>query len=139
MSTLTLQNQFRGSYDFSLAMLYNPRRPDVLDTGVLTSGVVKRRSRSALPPLTRAGYRLRSGGRQSLRTNVTFMFTRYSVIFPRSIFTFCSWTADYFVSIEFDDVEGLAEYLRHPAHEELGVRFTESLAGALVYDSRRWG
>src|ERR1700694_1794123 len=23
--------------------------------------------------------------------NVTFMFTRYSVIFPRSTFTFCSW------------------------------------------------
>ena len=46
MSTLTLQNQFRGSYDFSLAVFYNPRRPDVLDTGVLTSGVVKRRSRS---------------------------------------------------------------------------------------------
>ena len=43
-------------------------------------------------------------------------------------------TADYFVAIEFDDVEGLTAYLRHPAHEELGVRFTESLAGALVYD-----
>jgi len=43
-------------------------------------------------------------------------------------------TADYFVAIEFDDLEGLAAYLRHPAHQELGVRFTESLAGALVYD-----
>ena len=43
-------------------------------------------------------------------------------------------TADYFVAIEFDDVEGLAAYLRHAAHEELGVQFTESLAGALVYD-----
>ena len=43
-------------------------------------------------------------------------------------------TADYLVAIEFDDVAGLAAYLRHPAHEELGVRFTESLAGALVYD-----
>jgi hypothetical protein len=42
--------------------------------------------------------------------------------------------ADYFVAIEFEDTEGLAEYLRHPAHAELGVRFTESLAGALVYD-----
>ena len=28
---------------------------------------------------------------QSLRTNVTFMFTRYSVIFPFSTFAFCSW------------------------------------------------
>jgi hypothetical protein len=43
-------------------------------------------------------------------------------------------TADYLVAIEFEDVEGLAAYLRHPAHEELGVRFTESLVGALVYD-----
>ena len=43
-------------------------------------------------------------------------------------------TADYFVAIEFDDLEGLAAYLCHPAHQELGVRFTESLAGALVYD-----
>jgi hypothetical protein len=43
-------------------------------------------------------------------------------------------TADYLVSIEFEDVEGLAAYLRHPAHDELGVRFTASLAAALVYD-----
>jgi hypothetical protein len=43
-------------------------------------------------------------------------------------------TADYFVAIEFDDAEGLAAYLRHAAHEELGVQFTEALAGALVYD-----
>jgi hypothetical protein len=43
-------------------------------------------------------------------------------------------TADYLVAIEFEDVEGLAAYLHHPAHEELGVLFTESLAGALVYD-----
>ena len=43
-------------------------------------------------------------------------------------------TADYFVAIEFDDLDGLAAYLRHPAHEELGVQFTEALAGALVYD-----
>ena len=43
-------------------------------------------------------------------------------------------TADYFVAIEFEDAAGLAAYLRHPAHEELGVRFTESLAGAFVYD-----
>ena len=29
--------------------------------------------------------------------------------------------------------------LRHPAHEELGIRFTESLAGALVYDFEEVG
>jgi hypothetical protein len=43
-------------------------------------------------------------------------------------------TADYFVAIDFEDVEGLAAYLRHPAHEELGARFTQSLASSLVYD-----
>ena len=48
-------------------------------------------------------------------------------------------TADYLVAIEFEDIEGLAAYLRHPAHEELGIRFTESLAGALVYDFERIG
>ena len=48
-------------------------------------------------------------------------------------------TAGYFVAIEFDDVEGLAAYLAHPAHQELGVRFTESLAGALVYDFEEVG
>jgi stress responsive alpha/beta barrel protein len=47
--------------------------------------------------------------------------------------------ADYLVAIEFEDVEGLAAYLRHPAHEALGARFTESLAGALVYDFEEIG
>jgi hypothetical protein len=42
--------------------------------------------------------------------------------------------ADYFVLIDFDDAEGLAAYLRHPAHEDLGVRFQDSLAAAFVYD-----
>jgi len=42
--------------------------------------------------------------------------------------------ADYLVLLEFDDVAGLAAYLRHPAHQELGERFGDSLAGALVYD-----
>ena len=42
--------------------------------------------------------------------------------------------ADYFVMIDFDDAEGLATYLRHPAHEDLGTRFNDSLAAALVYD-----
>ncbi|SRR5258708_32132598 len=43
-------------------------------------------------------------------------------------------TADYLAIIDFDDVAGLDTYLRHPAHEELGARFGESLSAALVYD-----
>jgi hypothetical protein len=42
--------------------------------------------------------------------------------------------ADYVAMIEFDDVDGLRAYLQHPAHAELGARFSDSLAGALVYD-----
>ena len=43
-------------------------------------------------------------------------------------------TADYLIIIEFDDLEGLQAYLRHPAHEALGARFNQSLSSALVYD-----
>jgi len=43
-------------------------------------------------------------------------------------------SADFMVVIDFDDVEGLQTYLRHPAHAELGARFGQSLSGALVYD-----
>jgi hypothetical protein len=43
-------------------------------------------------------------------------------------------TADYVAVIDFDNLEGLQAYLRHPAHEELGARFYESLSSALVYD-----
>ncbi len=42
--------------------------------------------------------------------------------------------ADYAAIIEFDDLAGLQAYLRHPAHQELGVRFGESLSAAAVYD-----
>src|SRR5437016_2951892 len=42
--------------------------------------------------------------------------------------------ADYLAAVEFDDLAGLQTYLRHPAHEELGVRFGVSLSSALVYD-----
>jgi Stress responsive A/B Barrel Domain len=42
--------------------------------------------------------------------------------------------ADYLVVIDFDDLAGLQEYLRHPAHEALGARFNQSLSSALVYD-----
>ena len=48
-------------------------------------------------------------------------------------------TADYLVAIDFDDVAGLAAYLGHPAHDELGERFGDSLAGALVYDFEERG
>jgi len=43
-------------------------------------------------------------------------------------------TADFVAMIEFEDLSGLQEYLRHPAHEELRTLFHESLAGAMVYD-----
>jgi hypothetical protein len=42
--------------------------------------------------------------------------------------------ADYLIVIDFDDLEGLQTYLRHPAHDELGARFGQSLSAALVYD-----
>ena len=42
--------------------------------------------------------------------------------------------ADFFAAIDFDDLAGLQTYLRNPAHEELGVRFGQSLSGAMVYD-----
>jgi hypothetical protein len=42
--------------------------------------------------------------------------------------------ADYLALIEFDDPAGLATYLSHPAHEELGLCFGRSLAAAMVYD-----
>jgi len=42
--------------------------------------------------------------------------------------------ADYLAAIDFDDLAGLQAYLRHPAHEELGARFGQSLSAALVYD-----
>ncbi len=35
---------------------------------------------------------------------------------------------------EFDDLAGLQAYLTHPAHADLGARFSDSLASALVCD-----
>jgi hypothetical protein len=43
-------------------------------------------------------------------------------------------SGDYLAFIEFDDLAGLQAYLAHPAHQELGARFGESLSSALVYD-----
>ena len=41
---------------------------------------------------------------------------------------------DYLAAIDFDDLDGLQTYLRHPAHADLGARFGQALSGALVYD-----
>ncbi len=43
-------------------------------------------------------------------------------------------SADVLVMLDFDDAAGLAAYLQHPAHKDLGERFGDSLAAALVYD-----
>ena len=41
---------------------------------------------------------------------------------------------DYVAAIDFDDVGGLQEYLRHPAHDDLGARFGQALSSAMVFD-----
>jgi hypothetical protein len=41
---------------------------------------------------------------------------------------------EYAAIVEFDDLAGLQEYLRHPAHSEAGRHFTESAAASLAYD-----
>ena len=43
-------------------------------------------------------------------------------------------TGEYLIVIDFDDVDGLQTYLRHPAHEETAARFNQSLGSALIYD-----
>jgi hypothetical protein len=40
----------------------------------------------------------------------------------------------YIAIFEFEDLEGLRAYLRHPAHEAAGRHFTQSAAHALAYD-----
>ena len=42
--------------------------------------------------------------------------------------------ADYLAVIDFEDLADLQAYLRHPAHDDLGARFGQSLRSALVYD-----
>jgi hypothetical protein len=42
--------------------------------------------------------------------------------------------ADFMVSIAFDDLAGLQAYLNHPAHQELGRLFAQSVSLAPVYD-----
>ena len=36
--------------------------------------------------------------------------------------------------IEFDNIDGLREYLRHPAHQSIGEQFTSAASAALAYD-----
>ena len=48
-------------------------------------------------------------------------------------------SADYAAVIDFDDLEGLQAYLRHPAHEPLGALFYESLSSGLVFDYEMGG
>ena len=40
----------------------------------------------------------------------------------------------YALVVEFDDVDGLKEYLTHPAHQALGDLFTSGAAASLAYD-----
>ena len=42
--------------------------------------------------------------------------------------------ADYVAILDFDDLAGLQAYLRHPAHDDLGAKFGQSLSAAMVYD-----
>ena len=41
---------------------------------------------------------------------------------------------EYAVIVEFDDVDGLAAYLAHPAHNAIGGHFTASASDSLAYD-----
>jgi hypothetical protein len=41
---------------------------------------------------------------------------------------------EYAVIVEFDDVDGLAAYLAHPAHNAIGSHFSASASDALAYD-----
>ena len=43
-------------------------------------------------------------------------------------------TGAFMAVIDFDDLDGLLAYLRHPEHEALGRLFYQSLSSAFVYD-----
>ena len=42
--------------------------------------------------------------------------------------------AEYLVMIDFADLDDLVVYLKHPAHDDLGARFRDSIAMGLIYD-----
>lgn len=41
---------------------------------------------------------------------------------------------EFILIVEFDDVQGLSDYLTHPAHAAIGSHFMQSSAAALAYD-----
>ena len=41
---------------------------------------------------------------------------------------------EYAAILEFDDLDGLRAYLRHPVHEGIGAQFGSAAAAALAYD-----
>jgi hypothetical protein len=41
---------------------------------------------------------------------------------------------EYALLLDFDDLDGLRQYLTHPAHAQLGEFFTRAAADALAYD-----
>jgi hypothetical protein len=41
---------------------------------------------------------------------------------------------EYAAILEFDDLDGLRAYLRHPSHAAIGEAFTTRASGALAYD-----
>lgn len=43
-------------------------------------------------------------------------------------------TGDFLAVIDFEDLDGLQAYLRHPEHEALGRLFRQSLSAALIFD-----
>ena len=47
--------------------------------------------------------------------------------------------ADYMAVLDFDDLDGLQAYLRHPAHDELGTLFYETLSSSFAYDFEAGG
>jgi hypothetical protein len=47
--------------------------------------------------------------------------------------------AEYVAVIDFDTLADLQAYLRHPAHDDLGVRFGRALRSAMVYDFEAGG
>jgi stress responsive alpha/beta barrel protein len=42
--------------------------------------------------------------------------------------------ADFLIQLDFDDLDGLQTYLRHPAHEAISAQFRRSLESGWVYD-----
>ena len=94
----------------------------------------------------------RSGGRRSPRRWSRASIARFARFRPSAKYASAAGSctapatraaapdsADFMVSIGFDDLAGLQTYLRHPAHEELAARFYQSLSSALIYDFEAGG